>query len=104
MKIELFSNEDFAKAFPLAAGAWGEFYADERHWFINAVAEYILRYNYSNPSLALKAVGDDGMIHGVLFANFHDDKADVSQWRMSVNVSVYWPTICWRLTGKRYSA
>ena len=27
MKIELFSNEDFAKAFPLAAGAWGEFYA-----------------------------------------------------------------------------
>ena len=30
MKIELFSNEDFAKAFPLAAGAWGEFYADER--------------------------------------------------------------------------
>ena len=55
MKIELFSNEDFAKAFPLAAGALGEFYADERHWFINAVAEYILRYNYSNPSLALKA-------------------------------------------------
>ncbi|MBQ8461036.1 MAG: hypothetical protein IJ543_01305 [Bacteroidales bacterium] len=39
MKIELFSNEDFAKAFPLAAGAWGEFYADERHWFINAVAD-----------------------------------------------------------------
>ena len=73
MKIELFSNEDFAKAFPLAAGAWGEFYADERHWFINAVAEYILRYNYSNPSLALKAVGDDGMIHGVLFANFLAD-------------------------------
>lgn len=25
MKIELFSNEDFAKAFPLAAGAWGDF-------------------------------------------------------------------------------
>ena len=74
MKIELFSNEDFAKAFPLAAGAWGEFYADERQWFIDAVAEYILRYNYSNPSLALKAVGDDGVIHGVLFANFHDDR------------------------------
>ena len=52
MKIEKFTNDDFAKAASLAAGAWGEFYADERHWFINAVAEYILRYNYSNPSLA----------------------------------------------------
>ncbi len=83
MKIEKFTNDDFAKAASLAAGAWGEFYADERQWFIDAVAEYILRYNYSNPSLALKAVGDDGMIHGVLFANFHDDKADVSQWRLA---------------------
>ena len=74
MKIEKFTNDDFAKAASLAAGAWGEFYADERQWFIDAVAEYILRYNYSNPSLALKAVGDDGMIHGVLFANFGDVK------------------------------
>ena len=64
MKIEKFTNDDFAKAAPLAAGAWGDFYADERQWFIDAVAEYILRYNYSNPSLALKAVGDDGVIHG----------------------------------------
>ena len=54
MKIEKFTNDDFAKAAPLAAGAWGDFYADERQWFIDAVAEYILRYNYSNPSLALK--------------------------------------------------
>ena len=59
MKIEKFTNDDFAKAAPLAAGAWGDFYADERQWFIDAVAEYILRYNYSNPSLALKAVGDE---------------------------------------------
>ena len=48
MKIEKFTNDDFAKAAPLAAGAWGDFYADERQWFIDAVAEYILRYNYSN--------------------------------------------------------
>ena len=64
MKIEKFTNDDFAKAAPLAAGAWGDFYADERQWFIDAVAEYILRYNYSNPSLALKAVGDDGGFMG----------------------------------------
>ena len=57
MKIEKFTNDDFAKAASLAAGSWGEFYADERQWFIDAVAEYILRYNYSNPLLALKAVG-----------------------------------------------
>ena len=88
MKIEKFTNDDFAKAVPLAAGAWGEFYADERQWFIDAVAEYILRYNYSNPSLALKAVGDDGVIHGVLFANFHDDKADVYQWRENIEAQM----------------
>ena len=88
MKIEKFTNDDFAKAAPLAAGAWGDFYADERQWFIDAVAEYILRYNYSNPSLALKAVGDDGVIHGVLFANFHDDKADVSQWRENIEAQM----------------
>ena len=67
MKIEKFTNDDFAKAASLAAGAWGEFYA---------------------PSLALKAVGDDGMIHGVLFANFHDDKADVSQWRENIEAQM----------------
>ncbi len=88
MKIEKFTNDDFAKAVPLAAGAWGEFYADERQWFIDAVAEYILRYNFSNPSLALKAVGDDGVIHGVLFANFHDDKADVYQWRENIEAQM----------------
>lgn len=27
MKIEKFTNDDFAKAAPLAAGAWGDFYA-----------------------------------------------------------------------------
>ena len=59
MKIEKFTNDDFAKAASLAAGAWVDFYADERQWFIDAVAEYILRYNYSNPSLALKAVMTD---------------------------------------------
>ncbi len=84
MIINQFTNDDFAKAAPLAAGAWGEFYADERLWFIDAVAEYILRYNYSNPSLALKAVGDDDVIHGVLFAPFHEDKADVSPWRENI--------------------
>lgn len=52
------------------------------------MAEYILRYNYSNPSLALKAVGDDGVIHGVLFANFHDDKADVYQWRENIEAQM----------------
>ena len=88
MKIEKFTNDDFAKAVPLAAGAWGEFYADERQWFIDALAEYILRYNYSNPSLALKAVGDDGVIRGVLFANFHDDKADIYQWRENIEAQM----------------
>ena len=81
MKIEKFTNDDFAKAASLAAGAWGEFYTDERQWFIDAVAEYILRYNYSNPLLALKAVGDDGVIHGVLVANLDEDKASVGRWR-----------------------
>ena len=88
MKIEKFTNDDFAKAASLAAGAWGEFYTDERQWFIDAVAEYILRYNYSNPLLALKAVGDDGVIHGVLFANLHDDKADVIQWRENIEAQM----------------
>ncbi len=63
MKIEKFTNDDFAKAAPLAAGAWGDFYADERQWFIDAVAEYILR-------------------------NFHDDKADVSQWRENIEAQM----------------
>ena len=88
MKIEKFTNDDFAKAASLAAGAWGEFYTDERQWFIDAVAEYILRYNYSNPLLALKAVGDDGVIHGVLFANLQDDKADVIQWRENIEAQM----------------
>ena len=88
MKIEIFTNDDFAKAASLAAGAWGGFYTDERQWFIDAVAEYILRYNYSNPLLALKAVGDDGVIHGVLFANLHDDKADVIQWRENIEAQM----------------
>lgn len=79
LQILPFTQDDIPAAVELTVDAWSEALQDWDQDIARVVCEYSVRYEYQNPSLALKIVAD-GEMKGFIFASNGGGNPAADEW------------------------